>query len=114
LRLFSFGGYGLALAALALVVFGAYDSYPFHLCFSCKRALDSSPEMGAREVSRVECISLNSPVVLFKRHGKIFQQVHIGAGVPYLVSSLKTAVSRVKKGRPLSLESLYLQHGTGI
>jgi len=28
LRLFSFGDYGLALAALALVVFGAYDSYP--------------------------------------------------------------------------------------
>jgi len=28
LRLFSFGGYGLALAALALLVFGAYDSYP--------------------------------------------------------------------------------------
>jgi len=28
LRLFSFGGYGLALAALALVVFGADDSYP--------------------------------------------------------------------------------------
>jgi len=30
LRLFSFGGYGLALAALALLVFGAYDSYPKH------------------------------------------------------------------------------------
>jgi len=28
LRLFSFGGYGLALAALALVVFDAYDSCP--------------------------------------------------------------------------------------
>jgi len=28
LRLSSFGDYGLALAALALVVFGAYDSYP--------------------------------------------------------------------------------------
>jgi len=28
LRLFSFGGYGSALAALALVVFGSYDSYP--------------------------------------------------------------------------------------
>jgi len=28
LRLSSFGGYGLALAALALLVFGAYDSYP--------------------------------------------------------------------------------------
>jgi len=28
LRLFSFGGDGLALAPLALVVFGAYDSYP--------------------------------------------------------------------------------------
>jgi len=32
LRLFSFGGYGLALAALALVVFGAYDSYPNFNC----------------------------------------------------------------------------------
>jgi len=32
LQLFSFGGYGLALAALALVVFGAYDSYPFRTC----------------------------------------------------------------------------------
>jgi len=31
LRLFSFGGYGLALAALALVVFGAYDTYPVRL-----------------------------------------------------------------------------------
>jgi len=31
LRLFSFGGYGLALAVLTLVVFGAYDSYPFVL-----------------------------------------------------------------------------------
>jgi len=31
LRLFSFGSYGLALAALALVVFGAIDSYPFFL-----------------------------------------------------------------------------------
>jgi len=29
LRLSSFAGYGLAFAALALVVFGAYDSYPF-------------------------------------------------------------------------------------
>jgi len=28
LRLFSFGGYGLALAAMAIVVFGAYDTYP--------------------------------------------------------------------------------------
>jgi len=28
LRLFSFGDYGLALAALALAVFGAYDTYP--------------------------------------------------------------------------------------
>jgi len=27
------GGYGLALAALALVVFGAYDSYPFYTRF---------------------------------------------------------------------------------
>jgi len=25
---FSFGGYGLAFAALALVIFGACDSYP--------------------------------------------------------------------------------------
>jgi len=33
LRLFSFGGYGLALAALALEVFGAYDSYPLKHAF---------------------------------------------------------------------------------
>jgi len=34
LRLFSFGGYGLALAALALVVFGAIECPPhFLLCF---------------------------------------------------------------------------------
>jgi len=31
MRLISFGGYGLALVALTLVVFGAYDSYPFSL-----------------------------------------------------------------------------------
>jgi len=30
LRLFSFGGYGLALAALALVVFGAIECPPIH------------------------------------------------------------------------------------
>jgi len=30
LRLFSFGGYGLALAALALVVFGAIECPPFY------------------------------------------------------------------------------------
>jgi len=36
LRLFSFGGYGLALAALALVVFGAYDSYPTLLAMGKK------------------------------------------------------------------------------
>jgi len=29
---FLVGGYGLALAALALVVFGAHDSYPFNKC----------------------------------------------------------------------------------
>ena len=33
MRLFSFGGYGLAFAALALiVVFGAYDSYSNYPC----------------------------------------------------------------------------------
>jgi len=36
LRLFSFGGYGFALAALALEVFGAYDSYPNQKCFLAK------------------------------------------------------------------------------
>jgi len=33
LRIFSFGGYGLALAALVLVVFGAHDSYPLFSFF---------------------------------------------------------------------------------
>jgi len=26
----------LAFAALALVIFGAYDSYPSHTCFGCQ------------------------------------------------------------------------------
>jgi len=38
LRLSSFGGYGLALAALALVVFGAYDSYPENANFKNEEA----------------------------------------------------------------------------
>jgi len=33
LRLFSFGGYGLALAALALVVFSAIECPPFDSLF---------------------------------------------------------------------------------
>jgi len=37
MRLFSFGGYGLALVALALVVFGAYDSKPNDSCNSGKK-----------------------------------------------------------------------------
>jgi len=37
LRLVSFYGYGLALAALALVLFGAYDSYP------TKTSLENAP-----------------------------------------------------------------------
>jgi len=39
LRLFSFGGYGLALAALALVVFGAYDSYPIGRTQSVRKTI---------------------------------------------------------------------------
>jgi len=34
LLLFSFGGYGLALAALALVVFGAIECSPGFLCIA--------------------------------------------------------------------------------
>jgi len=33
LRLFSFGGYGLALAAMALIVFGAIECPPKKLLF---------------------------------------------------------------------------------
>jgi len=48
LRLFSFVGYGLALAALALVVFGAYDSYPFSFTPKTGIALmlENSPRRG--------------------------------------------------------------------
>jgi len=35
LRLFSFGGYGLALAALALMVFGAIECPPFRFTRIC-------------------------------------------------------------------------------
>jgi len=37
LRLFSFGGYGLALAALALVVFGAIECPPLEVTFLIKK-----------------------------------------------------------------------------
>jgi len=41
-----FGGYGLALAALALVVFGAYDSYPINLMFiDGKRNIPGRPTL---------------------------------------------------------------------
>jgi len=38
LRLSSFGGYGWALAALAIVVFGAYDSYQKHYWSGCRES----------------------------------------------------------------------------
>jgi len=53
LRLFSFGGYVLALAALALVVFGTYDSYPKHpktgVSFSLGGRADKLSDNGARK-----------------------------------------------------------------
>jgi len=53
LRLFSFGGYGLALAALALVIFGAYDSYP------------KIPHIKSTEHSRITQIRRGYPVFYF-------------------------------------------------
>jgi len=47
LRLFSFGDHGLALAALALVVFGAYDSYPTQISTICNRFWESREEENA-------------------------------------------------------------------
>jgi len=40
LRLFSFGGYGLALAALALVVFGAIECPSFRLVFNVSQSIE--------------------------------------------------------------------------
>jgi len=58
LRFFSFGGYGLALAALALVVFGAYDSYPdvSRLCF-----MWSTPVLGVTEGEHESIIFQDKP-----------------------------------------------------
>jgi len=59
LRLFSFGGYGLALAALALVVFVAYDSYQqghysrniaFYTC--CVQTFVTQPNTRTEQVNR--------------------------------------------------------------
>jgi len=44
LRLFSFRGYGLALAALALVVFGAIECPPFSHCRAFKTRLHKVQE----------------------------------------------------------------------
>ena len=54
MRLFSLGGYGFALAALALVVFGAYESYPFIFVIKLtavkyvKIAMYGNPALGMR------------------------------------------------------------------
>jgi len=47
LRLFSFGGYGLALAALALVGFGAIECPPF------SEVLSRQANAGATEVGGI-------------------------------------------------------------
>jgi len=60
LRLSSFGGYGLALAALALVVFDAYCSYPvsrkacvfFNAVQSCHEPGDHWEELNGFEKDR--------------------------------------------------------------
>jgi len=64
LRLFSFVGYGFALAALAHVVFGAYDSYPNSLTLD-----DNSQLLKLRMLNRSradrnirgECVAENLP-----------------------------------------------------
>jgi len=47
LRLFSFGGDGLALVALALVLFGAYDSYPVRTTLILKVSFKFYPSLFA-------------------------------------------------------------------
>ena len=55
------GGYGLALAALALVVFGAYDSYPSILRVECSDSFDSQLSLALEQSEaqdKLELISL--------------------------------------------------------
>jgi len=71
LRLFSFGGYGLALAALALVVFGAIECPPFThqferiwhlLCpfslevdeFITRATVDIGSDLGRRPIKKIK------------------------------------------------------------
>jgi len=53
LRLSSLGGYGLALAALALVVFGAYDSY-----------LKGRTQIGIASLKKIEASGSRGPSAL--------------------------------------------------
>jgi len=70
LRLFSFGGYGLALAALALVVFGAYDSYPFfYLVKNC------DTPVGFTITRRVSCI-FRQRLFLFQGNQRVMTFFH--------------------------------------
>jgi len=48
LRLFSFGGYGLALAALALVLLGAFESYPKFLSGKTNKISDLKRNHGTK------------------------------------------------------------------
>jgi len=94
LRLFSFGGYGLALAALALVVFGAYDSYPisktgfvlpkestfsFFLGEECKRELRGKSSNTERRVERV--FILEKTFCSWKRRN-LFREKDVRKGHP--------------------------------
>jgi len=73
LRLFSFGGYGLALAALARVVFGAYDSYPDY---------GSSFFGGLRPIIGLPGETGRRTLLLNLNKLKIWHIVNIAAGLP--------------------------------
>jgi len=64
LQLSSFGGYGLALAALALVAFGAYDSNPRIL-----RSVLGNPHEGSYSILKA---SRHTTKHMQRAHVKIF------------------------------------------
>jgi len=58
LRLFSFGGYELALAALALVVFGAIECPPSHTCFGYE---DKKGE--ENNILKIQDVHADTPII---------------------------------------------------
>ena len=106
MRLFSFGGDGLALAALAHVAFGAYDSYPLKNISTNSFTLPFNP-VNLTRLPRLKCISLGSvrsSLPALTPVGSIATPFEIWDILPLDISFLvQSRIMRIKRGGKVSV-----------